>query len=350
MLHRSLLAAVVVAAASLVPHVAHAQSVAPVKGYAKPGEPIAVRFLEPKNDDAKKALAAIGLKATDIPDLFTPAAVGDIVDQGGAVNFNLYTFDGKPVEAKRLPKSDLSKGEVDLAAVYPQLAQGGTYILTWKTATPLVINTLFSPGRSKKEFDRLVKGGQIPEAQRVEAEKIFAPTVTHITPLQYAEIKSDKGLIKATFSYDVAPHTVNNFISLASQKFYDGSHFHRIIKGFMIQGGDSTSDVEGRAGTGGPGYQIMAEFSEKKHERGTLSMARSQDPNSAGSQFFIMHDKSPHLDGGYTAFGQVIEGLDIVDKIVETPVSDRNGTVQGPKPRIDSVRILPATAAMYGIK
>jgi len=130
----------------------------------------------------------------------------------------------------------------------------------------------------------------------------------------------DGGVIKAELYPEIAPNSVNNFISLINRKFYDGLIFHRVIRGFMIQGGcpDST-------GMGGPGYQIKGEFSQNgfannlKHTRGVLSMARATDPDSAGSQFFIMHKNSPHLDGGYAAFGKVIEGMDVVDRIAECP-------------------------------
>ena len=126
-------------------------------------------------------------------------------------------------------------------------------------------------------------------------------------------------VIKAELYTDIAPISVNNFISLINAKFYDGLIFHRVIKGFMIQGGDP----EG-TGMGGPGYSIKGEFRQNgvdndlKHTAGVLSMARSMHPNSAGSQFFIMHKTSPHLDGAYAAFGKVIEGMDVVDKIAET--------------------------------
>jgi peptidyl-prolyl cis-trans isomerase B (cyclophilin B) len=167
---------------------------------------------------------------------------------------------------------------------------------------------------------------------------------------QVAVITTDKGVIKAKFAYDVAPHTIDNFTSLARQNYYDGSAFHRIISGFMIQGGDAYANMPGQAGMGGPGYEIMKEFSEKKHVRGVLSMARSSDPNSAGSQFFIMHGANANLDGSYTAFGDVLEGMDIVDAIAKTPVSDNNGTVRGPMPKILSIKIVPATAENYGLK
>ena len=126
-------------------------------------------------------------------------------------------------------------------------------------------------------------------------------------------------VIKAELYPEIAPVSVNNFISLIQAKFYDGLIFHRVIKGFMIQGGDP----EG-TGMGGPGYSIRGEFMQNgfdnnlKHTEGVLSMARSMHPDSAGSQFFLMHKNSPHLDGAYAAFGKVTEGMDVVNRIAET--------------------------------
>lgn len=126
--------------------------------------------------------------------------------------------------------------------------------------------------------------------------------------------------IKIELYPEIAPNTVNNFISLVNQGFYNGLTFHRIIKGFMIQGGCPDGN-----GTGGPGYSIRGEFAQNgfandlKHEPGVLSMARTMMPNSAGSQFFIMHKNSPHLDGSYAAFGKIVDGLDIVNKIADVP-------------------------------
>ena len=123
-------------------------------------------------------------------------------------------------------------------------------------------------------------------------------------------------VMKAELYPEIAPNTVNNFISLVNKGFYDGVIFHRVIRGFMIQGGDPQG-----TGVGGPGYSIKGEFSyngfanDLKHTKGVLSMARTMEPNSAGSQFFIMHETSPHLDGQYAAFGKVVEGEDIIDKI-----------------------------------
>ncbi len=123
-------------------------------------------------------------------------------------------------------------------------------------------------------------------------------------------------VMKAELYPEIAPNTVNNFISLVNKGFYDGVIFHRVIRGFMIQGGDPQG-----TGVGGPGYSIKGEFSyngfanDLKHTKGVLSMARTMEPNSAGSQFFIMHETSPHLDGQYATFGKVVEGEDIIDKI-----------------------------------
>ena len=132
-------------------------------------------------------------------------------------------------------------------------------------------------------------------------------------------------VIKAELYPEVAPNTVNNFISLVKKGFYNGLIFHRVIRGFMIQGGCPDG-----IGTGGPGYSIKGEFSQNgvandlAHTPGVLSMARAMHPDSAGSQFFIMHKTSPHLDGSYAAFGKVIEGLDVVDKIATTRTDFRD--------------------------
>lgn len=151
-------------------------------------------------------------------------------------------------------------------------------------------------------------------------------------------------IIKAELYPDIAPISVNNFISLINQNFYDGLIFHRVIKGFMIQGGDP----EG-TGMGGPGYSIRGEFAQNgypndlKHTEGVLSMARSAHPNSAGSQFFIMHKTSPHLDGAYAAFGKVIEGMENVNKIAETATdySDRP---------LEEQRIKSVTVDTFGVE
>ena len=165
---------------------------------------------------------------------------------------------------------------------------------------------------------------------------------------EVAVIKTTEGEMVVEFWPDVAPKTVENFKKLASQGFYDGTAFHRIIKGFMIQGGDPlTRDAKksDEWGTGGPGYKIKAEFNDKHHGHGVLSMARSSDPDSAGSQFFICLGDANSLDHQYTAVGRVIKGGDVLDKIGDTPVTmNRGGEPSQPVARvgIESVKVVPA--------
>ena len=151
------------------------------------------------------------------------------------------------------------------------------------------------------------------------------------------------GVITAELYPEFAPNTVANFVNLVQSGFYDGLIFHRVIPGFMIQGGDPQG-----TGTGGPGYSIRGEFTsnrflnELKHTRGVLSMARTMDPNSAGSQFFIMHEDAPHLDGQYAAFGKVIEGMEAVDKIAATRTNYND------KPRINQT-MKKVTVETFGV-
>ncbi len=162
-------------------------------------------------------------------------------------------------------------------------------------------------------------------------------------PAEVAVINTTEGEMVLEFWPDVAPGHVENFKKLARQGFYDGTCFHRVIKGFMIQGGDPlTKDLsrEDEWGTGGPGYRIKAEFNDRSHERGVLSMARSSDPNSAGSQFFICHGNPKFLDRQYTAFGRLVKGDDVLEKIATaaTHPQDRPNKRMG----IESIKIVPA--------
>lgn len=170
-----------------------------------------------------------------------------------------------------------------------------------------------------------------PTMQEKQLPSTAAPGAALPAPEdEIAVLETSVGKIAVAFFVDKAPNHVANFKKLAQDGFYDGTRFHRVIKGFMIQGGDPNSKDLGNSsawGTGSPGHNVDAEFNDTKHTRGILSMARSSNPNSAGSQFFVMDQTSPHLDGQYTAFGIVVEGMDVVDKIIETPVTDRNGTV-----------------------
>jgi len=187
-------------------------------------------------------------------------------------------------------------------------------------------------------------------AQAEKTQKDSAKTPPTATS-EVAIIKTSAGDMTVEFWPDVAPKTVENFKKLARQGFYDGTAFHRIVKGFMIQGGDPlTKDPSKEAvfGTGDPGYKIKAEFNNRLHERGVLSMARSQDPDSAGSQFFICLGRAEHLDNKYTAFGKVIKGEDVLVKIGNTPVvPSRSGEPSKPTTRVsvESVKIVPASAA-----
>jgi cyclophilin family peptidyl-prolyl cis-trans isomerase len=160
-------------------------------------------------------------------------------------------------------------------------------------------------------------------------------------PTEIAVLKTNYGVIKVGFFPDKAPKHVEAFKKLVTDGFYAGTKFHRVIPGFMIQGGDPNSkhDDRSRHGTGGPGYSLPAEFNDVKHERGVLSAARSSDPNSAGSQFFLMVANSPHLDRQYSAFGKVLEGMDVVDKIVALPRDGRDNPKPGHEAIIESTSL-----------
>src|SRR5438067_2245955 len=165
---------------------------------------------------------------------------------------------------------------------------------------------------------------------------------------EVAVIKTSEGEMVAEFWPEVAPNTVENFKKLARSGFYDGTAFHRIVKGFMIQGGDPlTKDPakESRYGTGDPGYKINAEFNDRSHQRGVLSMARSNDPNSAGSQFFICLGDASFLDHKYTAFGKLIKGDDVLTKLGDAEtVPSGGGEKSKPVQRqgVESIKIVPA--------
>jgi len=164
-----------------------------------------------------------------------------------------------------------------------------------------------------------------PEKENTSKEKTEE---SDMNTIQATITMEDGGIIVLELYEDIAPQSVRNFVSLARQGYYDGLKFHRIIKGFMIQGGCPKGN-----GTGGPGYSIFGEFSQNgwennlSHKRGVVSMARSNMPDSAGSQFFIVHKDSTFLDGAYAAFGKVTSGMDVVDKLADTPVSGDNGEV-----------------------
>jgi peptidyl-prolyl cis-trans isomerase B (cyclophilin B) len=173
-------------------------------------------------------------------------------------------------------------------------------------------------------------------------EPTATPTMTASNNDEVAVIKTSEGEMVAEFWPDVAPKTVENFKKLARSGFYDGTAFHRVIKGFMIQGGDPlTKDdsKQSRWGTGDPGYKVKAEFNDKAHERGVLSMARSNDPDSAGSQFFICHGAPRFLDRQYTAFGKLIKGDDVLEKIATTETTPPDRPVK--RMNVQSIKIVP---------
>lgn len=248
------------------------------------------------------------------------AAEGDVKLM--ATDFLGVTIDAKADAAVSGTKT------VDVKTVFPTIAASGTYLLyavpkdkdlSAFVGTPLVIS---------------VRGDR-----RMGAPD--GPMVTKVEPLKYAVMTTSKGPMTMAFYYDMAPNTVHNFVTLSAEGYYNGLNFHRIVPGFVIQGGDPRGD-----GTGGPGYQIDAEFNERKHEAGVLSMARSQDPDSAGSQFFVCLDynQTRALDRKYTAFGKVVAGMEAVTAIAavaRNPETDRPNENQ----LIEKVEVKNVTAA-----
>ncbi|HZK82968.1 MAG TPA: peptidylprolyl isomerase [Humisphaera sp.] len=246
-----------------------------------------------------------------------------------------FTIDGKQdttlvltdFTGKQLPpkgSADVAAGQkVDVRTVFPEINDSGTYVLY---AVP--------KGKSLPDF----LGTPVVLENRVSKDTDNKPTVIAAEPLQYVTMQTDAGDIKMIFYYDVAPLTVDSFLRLSAEGFFDGLTFHRIIKGFVIQGGDPRGD-----GTGGPGYSIAAEFNDRPHLPGVLSMARATDPNSAGSQFFICLDysRTKSLDHKYTAFGKVVDGMAVVNMLgaVPTGAQDIPRTLQ----LIKKVTVKPVT-------
>src|SRR4051812_1684112 len=164
---------------------------------------------------------------------------------------------------------------------------------------------------------------------------------------EVAVLKTSYGDMVIAFWPDVAPKTVENFKKLAREGFYDGTAFHRIIKGFMVQGGcpNTRKGETGMPGTGGPGYKVKAEFNSKSHVRGVISMARSAHPDSAGSQFFLCHGDAKFLDKQYTAFGELVKGDDVLERIASVPTQSGGGGEKSTpidRVEIESIRIVPA--------
>ena len=255
------------------------------------------------------------------------------------VTLELMDFSGKVIDPKT--SADVAASQsADLKQVFPETGTVGTYVLfalpkgtaPSKTGppenflgTPLVIEVAPQP---------------IPDSQGKQLAMI-----THVVPLQYVVMTTESGPMTEAFYYDSAPHTIDNFLTLSLGGYYEGTVFHRVHPGFVIQSGDplSTDPDASKHGMGGPGYTVPSEFNDRPHLEGVLSMARSNDPNSAGSQFFVCLDYSAtqQLDHQYTAFGKVVEGMDTVKAIASAPVKDETPD----KPvAITKVEIFPVTA------
>jgi cyclophilin family peptidyl-prolyl cis-trans isomerase len=246
------------------------------------------------------------------------------VDAKSPTSLVLTHFDGSPLTAKGSTDAPGGSATVDLKSLYPDLATPGTYVLfavpkgkavNAFIGTPVVIEVLADKNQGGAE-------------------------VIKLEPLRYEVMNTASGPMTMDFYYDVAPNTVDSFLRLSSEGYFDGLTFHRIVPGFVIQGGDPKGD-----GTGGPGYSVNAEFNAQPHHEGVLSMARASDPNSGGSQFFVCLDyaQTQQLDGKYTVFGKVVDGMDAVKKIAATPLADSaNGTPAAPQV-INKAEVLPVT-------
>ncbi len=250
-------------------------------------------------------------------------AVTVTVKADAPVKLVLVDFLGRVVDKKL--EVEAGEKQIDVRQLYPDTGSG-TYVLYAVpkdkelpafVGTPLVI--------------------EIRNDKRVGAP--VGPVVVKVEPLRYAVMETDAGSMTMAFYYDVAPNTVTNWLSLAEEGYFDGQVFHRIVPSFVLQAGDPLGKNGERAGTGGPGYMIDAEFNDRPHIKGVLSMARQGDPlerqgmmprseaaNSASSQFFICLDysRTKALDGKYTVFGRVIDGMNVIDKLAATPVGDRD--------------------------
>ena len=259
---------------------------------------------------------------------------------GGGVALVLTDFLGKVIDARAAAEVEAEK-TIDLRELYPQLDTPGTYILY---AVP--------KGRPLSDF----VGTPLLISVRADARRDAppGPMVTNVVPLSYAVMKTDRGDVHVAFYYDVAPHTVANFLDLAQGGFYDGLTFHRVVPDFLIQTGDPRGD-----GTGGPGYRIDPEFNDREHRAGVLSMARQTDPleragalprsdaaGSGGSQFFISinYARTRQFDRRYTAFGKVFAGMDVIESLSQVPTDPQTQRPLEP-PVIRELKVMPVDAA-----
>jgi cyclophilin family peptidyl-prolyl cis-trans isomerase len=257
------------------------------------------------------------------------------------VHLVLVDFLGRAVDTQENTTVEEPK-QVDVKSLFPA-AKSGTFILY---AVP--------KGKQLPTFVGTPLVVQIRVDKRAGAQP--GPMVWRVEPLRYAVMETSAGKMTMSFFYDVAPNTVGNFLRLSEEGYYDGQVFHRIIKDFVLQAGDPLGRDPDRAGSGGPGFLIDAEFNDRQHVRGVLSMARQGDDlerqglmprsdfaNSASSQFFIAlnHDRTKALDGRYTAFGQVVDGLDALDKLEASETGKRDRPVNPPE--IKSVTVHSVT-------
>ena len=286
----------------------------------------------------------------------------------GETHLLLSDFNGRVLEAKG--STDVNgEATFDLRDVYVQLQIPNTYVLylVEKEKTP---EEMLKEGVPAELVEKVkAAGGSVgnlaptkfigtPLVIDVRQDRRRGappgPMVVRVQPLEYAVMQTAHGPVTLGFFYDVAPHTVNNFLSLAQDGYYDGLTFHRVVPGYVIQGGDPRGD-----GTGGPGYMIDAEFSSRPHEEGVLSMARTGDPgegpgvmprpefaNSAGSQFFVCLDyrATKQLDGKYSCFSRVTGGMEAVRKIAAAPLADERAGRPKESQVIEKVEVLPVTA------
>jgi peptidyl-prolyl cis-trans isomerase B (cyclophilin B) len=246
------------------------------------------------------------------------------VDSKARVSFVLTKFDGTPIAAKGPTDAPAGDATVDLRTIFPDLNAPGAYVLFAVPKGKGVGDFVGTPAVIEVRTD---KGTGTLEGVKIE-------------PLRYEVMTTDAGPMTMVFYYDVAPNTVDSFLRLSGEGYYDGLIFHRILPGFVIQGGDP----EGTGG-GGPGFSVGAEFNDHPHLEGVLSMARAQDVNSAGSQFFVCLDykQTAQLDGKYTTFGKVVAGMDAVAKIAGTPLADKDSGKPVTPPAIQKAEVFPVT-------
>jgi peptidyl-prolyl cis-trans isomerase B (cyclophilin B) len=256
------------------------------------------------------------------------------------VTLELTDFTGKVIAAKGSADVTASQS-ADVKSIFPDAANPGTYILyaLAKGATP-------SQSGAPKDFLGTPLVIEVLPQQQSLTQPVPA-MVTHVLPLQYVVMTTDAGVMTEAFYYDFAPHTVDNFLWLASGGYFDGTYFHRVVPGFVIQGGSPLGDDPdpNKRSTGSPGYTINDEFNSRPHLEGVLSMAHSGEQNSGGSQFFICLDynQTQQLDQKYTVFGRVVDGMDVVKAIGSAKV---NGELPEHPVEVTKVEVLPVTSQM----